>query len=143
MRPILSGLLIFISLYIFADFFVKNATIGLSSSAVNTKLFGNMDEFIDPMMQSVFLEHLHTETFFIMMILLTLSAVFMRLFAERAFALTLLNITMLSALLSLIAIGLSYYVTASFVHLYVISFFVWHIAALLMSLLSLWRLFRA
>jgi len=143
MRPILSGLLIFISLYIFADFFVKNATIGLSKCALNTTLFGNSEEFIDPIMQSVFLEHLHTETFFLMMILLTLSAVFMRLWAERPFSLILLNITMLSALLSLISLAMSYYVSASFVNLYVSTFFLWHIAALCMSLLSLWRLFRA
>lgn len=141
MRPIMSGLLIFILLYLLADFFVKYASIGLFSETLTHTLLGNADEFLDPITQASFLEHLHTETFFLMMILLTLSAVFMRLWHTTPFALILLNITMLSALLSLLALALSYYSSIGFINLYVVSYFTWHLGAIFMSISSLYRLY--
>jgi len=138
MKPILMGLLLFMLLYLLADFFVKSASIGLLSDAVTLTLIGNVDEYLDPIAEASFLEHLHTETFFLMLLLLTLSAVFIRLNSTRKFSLTLLNTTMLSALLSLISLAMAYYISLSFVTLYVITFFLWHIGALLMTLLSLW-----
>lgn len=143
MRPILSGLLLFMLLYIIADIVVKQQTIGLSSDAVALTLYGNAEEFLDPITESVFLESLHAEVFFLMMILLTLSAVFVRLRSQKRFSLLLLNITMSSALLALITLALSYFFSASFINFYVATFFLWHIGSLLMILLSLWSLNRA
>jgi len=143
MKPILSGLLIFMFLYIVADIFVKQQTIGLSSSEVSLTLFGNTEEFLDPISKAVFLETLHAEVFFLMMILLMLSAVFIRLRAKKRFSITLLNITMTSALLALLSLALAYFFSASFINLYVVTFFLWHCGALLMSALSLWSLYRA
>ena len=79
MKPILSGLLIFTLLYLIADIIVKNATVGIFITDITYSLFGNEEEFLDPMLQSTFLEFWHIEIFFIMMILLSLSAVFIRL----------------------------------------------------------------
>jgi hypothetical protein len=143
MRPILSGLLLFMLLYIVADIVVKQQTIGLSSDAVALTLYGNAEEFLDPITESVFLESLHAEVFFLMMILLTLSAVFVRLRSQKRFSLLLLNITMSSALLALITLALSYFFSAIFINFYVATFFLWHIGSLLMILLSLWSLYRA
>ncbi|MDF1879641.1 hypothetical protein JHD46_08330, partial [Sulfurimonas sp. SAG-AH-194-C20] len=59
MKPLLNGLLIFMLLYFIADFFVLNDTLGLLNEDIRMTLFGNADEFIDPMDKSVFLEYLH------------------------------------------------------------------------------------
>lgn len=141
MRPILSGLLLFILLYLIADFFVKNSSIGLFSDALTLSLLGNADEFLDPISEAYFLELLHAETFFLMMILLTLSTVYIRLYSKAKLSLLLLNITMATAITSLIALGLSFYLSISFINVYVISFFIWHTGAIVMSLLSYWRLY--
>ena len=140
MKPILSGLLIFTLLYLIADVIVKNATIGIFFNDIAYNLFGNEEEFLDPMLQSVFLEFWHIEIFFIMMILLSLSAVYIRLSTMSTINLIILNTTLLSAILSLVSIVLSYFVWDSFLIVYVISFFLWHILSFYMALISLWNL---
>lgn len=140
MRWILNLLLLFSSLYIAADIFVKYISFGVSISSVKATLFGSEEEFLDPITQGVFLEIIHTEIFFIMMLLLTLSTLFIRLFHPSKVALIVLNIAMISALLSLISLGASFYISALFVPLYILCFYLWHLSALYMSLGSLWRL---
>ena len=140
MQPILIGLLLFIVLYIFADFVVKYSSIGLFSDALTLTILGDADQFLDPINKSSFLELIHAEIFFLMMILLTLSAVFMRLHATKKYSILVLNVTMISAIFSLITLTLSYFVSINFINLYVVSYFTWHIGALYMSLLSFWGL---
>ena len=141
MKPLLNGLLLFIFLYIIFDVFVKSHTMGISPSAVSTTLFGNADEFVDPINKSVFLEFVHMQIFFLMMILLTLSAVYLRLLHQkRKNTLLVLNILMLSALLSPVALVTAYFYSAEFIGIYLFAFFSWHTVAFYMTLSSLWEL---
>lgn len=140
MRPILSGLLLFTLLYLVADVFVLKGSFGLFFAEIQNTLYGNMDEYIDPMSNSSFLEFIHTQIFFMMMILLTLSAVFIRLFSKALSSLIIVNILMISALSTLILLVLSYYVNQEFIVIYIITFFIWHVLAFVMSALSLWSL---
>lgn len=140
MRPILSGLLLFTLLYLVADVFVLKGSFGLFFAQIQNTLYGNMDEYIDPMSNSLFLEFIHSQIFFMMMILLTLSAVFIRLFSKTRFSLVLVNLLMFSALCSLVMLALSYYVSQEFIVAYIITFFIWHVLAFVMSALSLWSL---
>ncbi len=140
MKPLLNGLLLFIFLYLIFDVFVKSHTMGLSIKTVSTTLFGNADEFLDPMNKSVFLEFIHMQIFFLMMILLTLSAVFVRLLHQKRNTILVLNIVMLFALLSPIALVAAYFYSTEFVGIYLFAFFTWHTLALYMTLASLWEL---
>ena len=141
MRPILSGLLTFTLLYLISDIFVKESSFGIFQESLQTTLFGNEDEFIDPLTTSAFLEFWHMEIFFIMMILLTLSAVFIRLSGAKGLNIIVVNAVMISALISLVALLLSFFLSVVFVQLYVLSYFIWHICAIYMSLYSLIKLY--
>ncbi|MDA7816648.1 hypothetical protein N9A28_00485 [Sulfurimonas sp.] len=138
MSIILRGLLMFILLYLIADIFVMSSNFGITSHTLNTTLFGDEDEYIDPIGSSAFLEFWHTQIFFIMMVLLTLNSIFIRLAKEYKILIT--NIVMMSAILSLVCLPLSFYFSAVFVDLYIVSYFTWHITALYMVADSLWRL---
>ena len=140
MRPILNGLLIFTVMYLFADLLVIKSSLGLFEQEIYKTLYGDIDEFIDPMSTSIFLEFIHTQIFFMMMILFTLSTVYMRLAFKLSYSLLAVNTLLLSSLTSLIMLGFSYYVEKEFISLYVITFFVWHITAFYMALFSLWSL---
>jgi len=140
MKPILNGLLFFTFIYLLSDFFVSYHSFGLFSEQVKTTLFGNMDEFIDPITKDTFLEYIHSQIFFMMMILLTLSAVFARLCSKKSYMLFFINILMISALLSLFSLGLSFFFAPALINLYVLSYFTWHSMALSMILISLWNL---
>lgn len=139
-KPLLNGLLLFMLIYFIADIFVVNSSLGLTSEAIKITLYGNIDEFIDPIDTSVFLEYIHGQIFFIMMILLTLSTVYARLCSVKQYSIIVINILMISALLSLITLALSYFYTPDFITIYVVTYFAWHTIAFIMALHSLWNL---
>lgn len=140
MTSLLKGMLSFFIIYLFSDVFVKQNTLGLFVSEITLSLFGNEEQFIDPMTKASFLEFIHAEIFFLMMLLLTLSAVFIRVSQNTKYSLIMTNALLLFALISLITLFASYFLSKSFISLYVITFFLWHFFALEMSLHSLWRL---
>jgi len=136
----MSGLLIFTLIYLLVDIAVKYNSFGLFNSAIKLTLFGDEEQFIDPLNTASFLEFIHTEIFFIMMILLSLSAVYARLTSKKHSTVWVINAVLLSSLVSLIALTLSYYISDSFINLYVLSYFSWHFLALYMASYSLWNL---
>lgn len=140
MKPLLNGLLTFMLLYLLADIYVTKMTLGLFSGAISETLFGNMEEFIDPMDSGVFLEYIHGQIFFMMMILLTLSAVYARLCSKKNYSMVLINTLMISALLSLITLALTYFFNANFLNLYIVTYFLWHSVAFVMTTHALWNL---
>ncbi len=138
MSLILKGFLFFILLYILSDIFVMKSSFGISVEAVSSTLFGNEEAYIDPINESSFLEFWHTQIFFIMMILLTLSAVFIRVAKRSRTILT--NALMITALASLISLPLAFYISKFFMDIYVITYFIWHIVAIYMIFYSFWKL---
>ncbi len=140
MKPLLNGLLIFITLYLIFDIFVKSHTLGLSVTMVHTTLFGNADEFLDPMNKSVFLEFIHMQIFFLMMLLLTLSAVFIRLLHKKAKVILTVNLVMVFGLLTPLTLFGTYFSSTEFISLYLFCFFIWHSIAFYMSSRALWEL---
>ena len=141
MRPILSALLFFTLLYIVSDVLVKYLNFGIFADAVSVTLFGDEEQYIDPLSTSAFLEFWHVEIFFIMMILLTLSAVFIRVSKDNSAKIIILSALMISALCSLIALLLAFFVAKIFVLIYSILFFIWHTLAVYMILYSLGKLY--
>ena len=138
MSLILRGFLLFTLLYIISDIFVMRSNFGISPEAVSSTLFGNEEAYIDPMNEAAFLEFWHTQIFFIMMILLTLSSVFIRVAKKSRAILT--NTLMTSAILSLISLPFAFYFSSLFVNIYLVTYFLWHLAALYMILYSFWKL---
>ncbi len=141
MRPLLGGLLLFIFLFLSADIFLKNDHIGLTPTTLSQTLFGNEEEFIEPASEHFLLELMHSDIFFMMMTLLTLSAVYARLCQNSMLRLVNINVTMISALLSIVLLPLAYYLSPLFIAPWIASFFAWHILAIVMTLASLFYLF--
>ncbi len=143
MRPLLSGLLFFILLFLSADIFLKDEQIGLTPTHLAQTLFGNEEEYIEPVTEHFLLELMHSDIFFMMMTLLTLSAVYARLCQNKSMRMININAMMISALLSVLFLPLAYYASAHFILPYILAFYSWHILALFMALISLYYLFTS
>ncbi|MEN8147615.1 MAG: hypothetical protein ABFR02_08345 [Campylobacterota bacterium] len=141
MRPLLGGLLLFILLFLSADIALRSGHIGLTPSALSQTLFGDEEAFIEPVTEHFLLEMVHSDIFFIMMTLLTLSAVYARLCQNRSLRLININVTMTAALFSIVLLPSAYYLSPLFVMPWIISFFTWHFLAIMMTLASLYYLF--
>lgn len=143
MKNILQFLLFFILLYLTANLLVKAFSFGLTLDSVALTLFGSEENFIDPLSQASFLEYIHTEIFFIMMVSFTLSAVYIRVATKKLINAPLVSLLMLSGLSSILTLGLAYFVTSKAIVFYLGSFYLWNFLLAYMTLYGLWRLFFA
>lgn len=143
MKPILSSLLFFTLLYLISDIFVKQSSFGIFTQTIHLTLFGDEEQFVDPITQSSFLEFWHGEIFFIMMIVFTLSTIFIRVSNASKSAIVIVNLLMISSIISLISLPLAYFIHVGFIQIYVLTFFVWHILSILSALTSLKGLYYA
>ena len=143
MRLVLSFLLLFIFIYLGSDLFVKHSSFGIFPLQISNTLYGDTEQFLDAISASLFLEFWHTEIFFCMMILFTLSTVYLRVSKASKGAIILVHVMMISAFLSLLTLFLAYYGSNFFVNFYVIFNFIWHIGAVGISLDSFKRLYFA
>lgn len=141
MRPVLSFLLFFIIVYIVSDIFVKYSSFGIFPDQITNTLYGDEEQFLDAISPSVFLEFWHVEIFFSMMILFTLSAVYIRVSKASKGALFLVNTMMSGAILSLVSLVLAYYFSSSLVALYSVCYLLWHFAAFLSAMDALRRFY--
>lgn len=141
MRPILTGLLVFTLFYLISDMVVKYFNFGIFPQTIALTLFGDEEQFIDPLSTASFLEFWHVEIFFMMMLLLTLSAVYIRLSKKSTQSTITLNLVMIPALLSLVSLLIAFFVSKIFVYIYSVLFILWHTIAIYMVLYSLWKLY--
>ncbi|MGB3962624.1 MAG: hypothetical protein WBK95_10350 [Sulfurimonas sp.] len=143
MQPVLGALLFFALLYLISDILVKQSSFGITPAAVSATLFGDEEQFLEALSEASFLEFWHTEIFFSMMLLFTMSAVYIRLYEASKKAMLLVHLLFISALLALFALPLAYFVDPAFVNIYSFSFIVWHLSALIVAFCALQRLYFA
>ena len=136
MRPILVGLLLFSLLFLVVDIFNHHYRSGVSFESFSLYILGNEEEYIDAVPFSTLLEILHIDTFVTMMLLLTLSAIYARLFEGAKIA---IHTVMLSAIFSLLSMIASPYMPLA-IYLHVTLFWLWHGVSFGMIALSLYKL---
>lgn len=142
MRPLLNGLLLFALMFLSADIMLKRDQLGLDRVTLSNTLYGNEEEFIEPASDYFLLELLHSDIFFMMMTLLTLSAVYARLCPFKRVALVVINTAMLAALANVALLALSYFRGSAYLIPWLGSFWLWHVTALFMASASLFYLNR-
>lgn len=140
MNTLLSGLLLFCLLFLTADIILKAEHFGTTFAEISLALYGDEASFIDPMPFSTLLEGLHADIFFTMMTLLTLGAIYGRVGRSKKLRLILINIMMLSALLSLLAPLGAFFISSAWIMVWMAMFLIWHVIAIFVSIISLWRL---
>jgi hypothetical protein len=137
MRPLLSGMLLFASVFLIADIFLKRDHIGLDRATLSNTLYGNEEEFIEPVTEHFILELLHSDIFFMMMTLLTLAAVYARVCPLKRVAVVVINIVMVVGIADIVLLALAYYRGSGYLLPWLAAFWTWHGGALFMALASL------
>ena len=140
MRALLLGMLLFISLFLIVDVLIKDELIGLNVAQVSTTLYGDEEEFIEAINESVLLSMIHSDLFFMMMSLTLLSAIYTRLVGGSKLTNRLISTLFLGALMSLAFLLFAFYFKSFFVQLYLGAFYIWHGVALLFAFVSIKKL---
>ncbi len=142
LKNLLGGLLVLITLFLFLDLLLHHVQIGLSFQSAITTLLGNEEEFIEPLLFDSLLIMIHTNLFFSMLLLLILSAIWIRVSKQPKASKPFLHALFLLAIFAPIFLLLGYFFGAWGIKIWVVMFVLWHILALLMSAQTLIRLYK-
>ncbi len=139
MSLIIRSLLIFTALFVAVNAAVLNGLFGSDYDEVYKTLFGDEETFLDPLSKESFYLYLHTTSFFVTMLFSIISSIFIRLFDSVTMQKIVVWSIFLSSSSLLIGLFGAFEISKHFIWLYIISFYIWTIVTMSVSLCCIWR----
>ena len=137
----LVGAVVFsIFLYLLLDVVLHSYVIGSDLMSIKTTLFGNAETFEEPILIDSLLLQVHIDLFMTIFSLLILSSIYIRLYEKTSFMRWTLHSLFTLGFLAPLFLLLAYFYSDIFVYLWIISFFLWHFLALVISIMIFKRL---
>lgn len=140
-RKLLMGLILFILLFSIIDTILHHYLIGLTPVSASVTLFGDEENFEEPILLSALLLQVHIDCFINMFVLLVLGALYIRLFEYKKRTATEIHLLFLGGLLSPLLLLAAYFSN------YLWSVYVWigmfifsHLLILYICLKIIWKL---
>ena len=142
LKNLLVGLIIFIILFLFLDIALYSEQIGLRFEDVKNRILGNEEEFIEPILFDSLLIMIHSNLFFSMLILLILSAIWIRVSKLNTFSKWILHLLFLMAIFSNVFLLLGYFYISFRVEIWVVLFWSWHFMAIFMAIYTMYGIYK-
>ena len=137
---LMSAVVFMLLLYIGFDTVLHAYVIGLDMHSVSITLFGDAENFIEPVLIDSLLLQVHIDLFMTLFALLILSSIYIRLYSSKAMTKWIIHIVFILGMLAPITLILAYYVSSLFISIWLISFILWHLMASVVAIMILKRL---
>jgi len=140
-NPLLKTLILFLVstllLYLGFDMLLHHQQIGLTLSTATDTIMGNEEAFLDPILFDTLLERTHGNILSSLITLMLLALILIRLDAKQKPYL--IHLSFLAAILSHIFLLITATVALA-IPAWIILFILWHLCALLMGFIIIWKL---
>ena len=137
----LMGSVVFaILLYLALDTVLHTYIIGLDMHSVSVTLFGDAENFVEPILIDSLLLQVHIDLFMTLFALLILSSIFIRLYSDKVMTKWIVHLLFIIGMLAPAALILAYLVSALFTAVWLIGFILWHVLAFIVALMILKKL---
>jgi len=137
----LMALVVFsILIYLVLDVFLHGYVIGWDIENIKNTLFGNIETFEEPILIDSLLLQVHIDLFMTLFALLILSSIYIRLYEKTSMMKKTVHILFLLGMLSPLFLLVAYFWSKWFLYAWVAGFVVWHLMALVLSLMVFTRL---
>ena len=137
----LMGSVVFaILLYLGFDMVLHAYVIGLDMQSASVTLFGDVENFVEPVLIDSLLLQVHIDLFMTLFALLILSSIYIRLYSDKMMTKWVVHILFSLGILAPVTLLLAYFVSASFTAMWLISFVLWHILASMVAVIVLKKL---
>jgi len=120
--------------YLGLDVVVHGYVLGFDVDGILSSLYGNAEEYIEPILIDSLLLQVHIDLFMSLFSLLILSSIYIRLFAELKSSKYLVHVVLFLGLLSPLLLMLAYFTSEVWVFVWLFSFILGHLLAMYMSL---------
>ena len=137
----LMGSVVFaILLYLGFDMVLHAYVIGLDMQSASVTLFGDVENFVEPVLIDSLLLQVHIDLFMTLFALLILSSIYIRLYSDKVMTKWVVHLLFSLGILAPVTLLLAYFVSASFTAMWLISFVLWHVLASIVALMILKKL---
>jgi hypothetical protein len=137
----LMGSVVFaILLYLGFDMVLHAYVIGLDMQSASVTLFGDVENFVEPVLIDSLLLQVHIDLFMTLFALLILSSIFIRLYSDKVMTKWIIHLLFSLGMLAPIALLFAYFVSASLTAIWLVSFVLWHILASIVAVIILKKL---
>ena len=137
----LMGSVVFaILMYLGFDMVLHAYVIGLDLHSVSVTLFGDVENFIEPILIDSLLLQVHIDLFMTLFALLILSSIFIRLYSDKVMTKWIVHLLFILGMLAPVMLILAYFVGTFFAAMWLISFVLWHVLASIVGIMILKKL---
>ncbi len=137
---LMSAVVCMLLLYIGFDAVLHAYVIGLDMHSVSVTLFGDVENFVEPILIDSLLLQVHIDLFMTLFALLILSSIYIRLYSSKAMTKWIVHLLFILGILAPVTLMLAYFVSALFTVMWLISFILWHILASIVAIMVLKKL---
>lgn len=137
----LMGSVVFaILLYLGFDMLLHAYVIGHDMQSVSITLFGDVENFVEPILIDSLLLQVHIDLFMTLFAILILSSIYIRLYSDNVMTKWVVHLLFSLGILAPVVLLMAYYVSTLFTAIWLISFVLWHILGGIVAMMILKKL---
>ncbi|GIU00752.1 hypothetical protein TSL6_12580 [Sulfurovum sp. TSL6] len=137
----LMGSVVFaILFYLGFDIVLHAYVIGLDMHSISVTLFGDAENFVEPVLIDSLLLQVHIDLFMTLFAIVILSSIYIRLYSSKGMTKWVVHLLFILGMLAPLALLVAYFVSAYFTAVWLISFVLWHILASIVAVITLKKL---
>jgi len=140
LTTLMSAVVFMILLYIGFDVALHAYVIGLDIQSISGTLFGDAENFVEPILIDSLLLQVHSDLFMTLFAIMILSSIYIRLYSGNAMTKWTVHLLFILGILAPVTLVLAYFANALFVSLWLITFVLWHVLAFLLGIMILKKL---
>jgi len=134
LSKLMLGVCVTLFLYLGLDVVLHAYVLGADLTTLTNTLYGNEEEFIEPILLDVLLLQVHSDLFMSLFSIMIISSIYIRFYSANRSTKWLVHILFLLGLFTPAFLMLSYFTSVGFVMLWLGSFVLCHLLGMLMSL---------
>ena len=141
LNTLMMGLSAALFFYLIFDMILHGFLIGSDLSTISNTLYGNVDEFIEPILLDTLLLQVHIDLFMSLFTLMMLSTLYIRLFSEEKRTKWLVHLIFILGLVTPFILLGAYMSSLFFVYVWIFTFLTGHFLAIFVALRIVKRLY--
>lgn len=140
LRNLMAGVVSALFFYLVLDIVLHAYAVGLDITTLSTTLYGNVEEFVEPILIDTLLLQIHIDLFMSLFTIMIVASIYIRLYHTKAMTKWLVHLLFILGLLSPVLLMVAYFTTVGFIYIWLVSFLLGHFLGMVMSLLILKKL---
>ena len=131
---LMAGVTVALFLYLGLDVVLHAYVIGSDLESISNTLYGNVEEFIEPVLIDTLLLQVHIDLFMMLFSMMIIASIYIRLYSDKSITKWLVHMLFILGLLAPLFLLVAYFTSIPFVYAWVVSFMLGHLLCLGMSL---------